>query len=199
MISVVIATFGDDSWKELAKRAARSVERQSESPSSVHLVHAESLHEARNQGAEEAVGDWLLFLDADDEIDDRYLEFMMVKVNEINNADALIQPATLGVYPNGSTDDSPVVIPAKNNILDGNHMVIGTLVRRDTFLKVGGFKDFPFWEDWELWIRCVKNGSLQVIQDKAIYRVHVNDGGRNLAPSRNEMNALFKKIRKIHG
>lgn len=177
-ISVIIATFGDPSWRTLAERAGMSAFEQSVSALEVIKSHEDTLHDARNNGAEKASGEWLIFLDADDQLDYRYIESMSNRIVELDNADYLIQPATLGVT-NGVEDDFPVVIPAKSSIYIGNWMVIGTAVKRDTFRRVGGFSDFPCWEDWVLWAKCVHSGSSATVASDAIYRVTVNQNSRN--------------------
>ena len=176
MISVIVGTFGADSWRDLAEqRAVKSVMEQSLSPVSVHQIHADTLHEARNQGAAEATGEWLCFLDADDELDTHYLRAM---TDVIRDEDMLIQPATV-YLTGGEPDSAPFLIPRFNSILDSNWMVIGTLVRKATFMSVGGFQGWPIYEDWDLWIRCLRQGSILETAPAAIYKVHQGQSTRN--------------------
>jgi GT2 family glycosyltransferase len=126
----------------------------------------------RNCAAAHSTADWLIFLDADDELDPEYIEWMLQGTTDIR------QPATLGVV-DGVEDDYPVVIPPKPNILTGNHLVIGSMVRRELFQSVGGFRPLPVLEDWDLWIRCFRAGATWGVCPKAIYRVHVRQGSRN--------------------
>lgn len=177
-IAVVIASFGDHSWYERAAGALASASRQTLEPGHVHHVHRDTLHEARNAGAEMTEAEWLIFLDADDELDVEYVESMAAFLEANDDTDWLVQPATLGVV-DGVEDDEAVVIPAAANILERNWMVIGTLVRRSQFLRVGGFRDLPALEDWDLWIRCVRDGAELGVAPEAVYRVHVNAGSRN--------------------
>lgn len=180
-LSVCIGTFGAERWKRLAQyRALVSVERQTVAPVDCRLVHAESLHEARNRAAKEAAGEWLCFLDADDELDSHYLE-AMARALEGDGPDLrLLQPSTIGVYPDGRTDGAPVLHPPKNLHIS-NYLIIGTVVRRDQFLRVGGFADLISHEDWDLWLRCWIDGAVVVPVPDAIYRVHVSRNSRNSA------------------
>lgn len=193
MISVVIATFGDDRWRVLAGQAYESARNQTVEPDEIIHVHGDALHTARNAGAEKATSEWLIFLDADDTLDQHYCEQMQQTMAHLSG-DYLLQPATLGVYPDGHTDRVPVVIPAKSSIYAGNWMVIGTAIRREQFLRLGGFVDLPAWEDWHLYIRAIRDGAKTLVVPGAIYRVAVRNDGRNTL-SIDDSAALFQKIR----
>ena len=93
MISVIVGTFGDPLWKEKAHRALSSVRAQTVKPASVHAIHGVSLDQARNQGAEWALGEWLLFLDADDTIRPEFLEAMSQTISSIGDRNVLLQPS----------------------------------------------------------------------------------------------------------
>lgn len=181
-ISVVVGTFGDEAvWEPLAQRATKSAHWQTTLPHEVLHVHGDTLAGARNEGAEIVSGDWLLFLDADDELDAEYIEAMTSAIWRVmarsDARDFLLQPATLGIVGD-RVDPEPVVIP-QCRLAEGNYMVIGTLVARDQFLRVGGFRELPVAEDWDLWCRCRIDGAVTVPVPAAIYRVHVNEQSRN--------------------
>lgn len=195
-ISVVVATYGAEMWKETAQRALASAAEQSLGPHEVLHEHGSTLAEARNDGARRATGDWLLFLDADDELDHNYISAMTGAIRAHEDRPVLFQPATLGVV-DGVEDSHPVVIP-KRDIKTGNYMVIGTLVERDLFNKVGGFLEWPLYEDWCLWIRCMQNGAESIPVPCAVYRVHVNPNGRN-NPDRDLQVKVYNDIRRKHG
>jgi hypothetical protein len=186
-IGVCIGTYGDyRRWADILNaRAWPSVARQTARPAFTRWVHGKTLHDARNHAAADfdrrrrsKPGDWLVFLDADDELDPRYLEAIHDAATDLDGADWLLQPATIGVYPDGTEDAAPVVIPPKP-LLDGNYLVIGTAVRSAQFHRVGGFADWPYCEDWDLWIRCWLDGAQSKPVPDAIYRVHVNPTSRN--------------------
>ena len=171
-VGVVIGTYGDiDVWSPLVLRAVESVNQQSVKPEKIIWRHGATLHEARNEAIETLDTEWVIMLDADDELDPLYVEAMLDGDGDIR------QPATLGIQ-DGVEDDEPVVIPRKN-LLDGNYIVIGAMCRPADVLAVGGFRDFSVLEDWDLWIRMALSGKKIVPVPKAIYRVHVNRGGRN--------------------
>lgn len=171
-VTVIIPVYGDvERWGLLAERALASALNQSAPAADVVVSVADTLQEARNRPASAAETEWLCFLDADDELDPRYLEAMLAGSGDLR------QPATLGVVE-GREDPFPVVIPAKP-LLDGNYIVIGALVRREIFERAGGFIELPAYEDWDLWIRCWLEGAVITTCPEAIYRVHVRPDGRN--------------------
>ncbi len=185
-IAVCIATFGDASrWGPMVKNhALPSVRRQTLVPRRCTWTHRTTLHDARNDAAKPRDvpgqipdGRWLCFLDADDELDDGYIEAMTAAATDLDG-DWLLQPATLGVYPDGHEDPRPVLIPPRP-LLDGNFMIISTLIRAEQFRRLGGFDDLEMYEDWDLWIRAWLDGARFKAVPDAVVRVHVNSQGRN--------------------
>ena len=63
-------------------------------------------------------------------------------------------------------------------------MVIGTLVQRAVFEEVGGFREWPIYEDWCLWQRCWLRGAEPVEVPDAHYIARIMPSSRNRGPSR---------------
>lgn len=186
-VGVVVATYGDvEEWRPLARKATDSCEVQTIRPDSIIWWHGDSMADARNIGASLSQTDWLIFLDADDTLDERYVEEMLAGSGDLR------QPSTLGVYPDGSTDNEPYLIQPKRNLLEGNHIVIGAMIRNSLFKEMGGFDDLPILEDWDLWIRCWLVGANITACPGAIYRVGVNDSGRNSSSAHGD---VYTRIR----
>lgn len=185
-VSIIVGTFGDYRWANRGRDAVRKVERTEFVRDSI-LAHGKTLAQARNDGAGVARTEWLIFLDADDELAPGYVDAMLAGEGDIR------KPATLGVYPDGSEDDEPVVIPERD-LEVANHIVIGAMCRRDLFLKVGGFAELPALEDWHLWRRMVKAGATIGTVPEAVYRVGVNPNSRN--QNTKAHNETYWKIRR---
>lgn len=184
--TIIIATYGDAKWPELAReRALPSTLGQ---PANVILSHRETLSEARNHGAELASGDTLIFLDADDELAPGYVEAI-----ESGTAD-LRSPAIQYVYPDRT--EEPVLLKPKN-LRRGNYLPIGTAIRREVFWAVGGFREYAAWEDWNLMVRCFLYGATIEQIPEAVYRAFWSPTGRNNLTRQQAIN-LMRKMRRDH-
>lgn len=185
--TVIIATYGDERhWNRVAAKAVESALSQSVGVDLIR-IHGDTLAEARNSAAVSASTEWLCFLDADDSLDSVYVEKMLSASGDIR------RPATLGVYEDGTQDDFPVLIP-RTNLSESNFIVIGAFVRREQFLRVGCFRELPALEDWDLWIRCWRDGASIEDVPEAIYRVTVRQDSRN---QQSELhNRAYRDIRR---
>lgn len=164
-VSVVIATYGHEVWKTMARTAAESVVGAKQ----VILSHDTTLATARNSGAQQATGDRLVFLDADDELAPDF-------ISRVVETEDILQPKTIYRDEN-STSDAFWIAP-RENLLMGNHIVIGAPVNRRLFLASGGFDEYPIAEDWALWLKMKKLG-VTFGRTEATYIVNVNHTGRN--------------------
>lgn len=171
MISVIIATYGESHWEELARtRALPSVEGQAEDIVIGHDPDA-SIAQVRNKLARGALGDWLCFLDADDELDSSYIDVMENAASQVGY-DHLLTPNVQQIIQ--GRRKGPRFYP-EVNLEKGNWLIVGTLVSREMFDRAGGFGDYPHgFEDWSLWAKCAKLGAQVVKVRHAIYIQHVN-------------------------
>ena len=171
-VTVIVATYGDkDRWDRISMRALLSAEGQTRIPDDIIRAHGDTLHGARNAAAIAAKTEWLCFLDADDELHPEYIEAMEC-------ADGDLRYPMMQTVVNGIDVDSPKDL-ANHDLIQGNFMVIGTFVRRNQFLRVGGFSNIPVYDDWELWLKCVLMGDSAKLVPAAIYRMHDVPGSRN--------------------
>lgn len=194
-VTVVVATFGEYSWVELAhKRAVPSVEGVP-----VLQPHGRTLHDARNEGLEAVKSEWVCFLDADDQLTPGYFEAMALGTADLR------APSVSYVKPNGNA--RPPYMPRVAGhahdcrpgcLRDGNWLVVGTVARTELLQRVGGWRDFAWSEDWDLWLRChLAGASIEAIPD-AVYRAHVRHDSRNRAPSREEKLAAHHAIHEAN-
>jgi glycosyltransferase involved in cell wall biosynthesis len=174
-ISVLIATYGEDEWRDLAwSRAYPSAKAQIEDVACFHDPEG-TIASVRNEMANTARGEWLLFLDADDEIAPGYISAMTRAAERVGDGPALLTPAVQQLRKNGSVRGAPTFFDRGISLRDDNWLVIGTLVQRDFFLSVGGFDEYPHgFEDFSAWSKCFRAGATVVKVPDAVYRYWVN-------------------------
>jgi hypothetical protein len=184
-VTVIVATYGDQRWVDLARqRAIPSAAAQAP----VLEVHGPTLSAAPNLGAEDAATEWVVFLDADDELEPGYLD-----VTPAPAADILVPRVRYVGGPTGGDEEPaeagwPSVVARHPRhgghcypacLEYGNFIVVGAPVRRDVLIAVGGFRDLPIWEDWDLWLRCHRAGARFAMSEASVYRAHRSPRGRN--------------------
>ncbi len=175
-VSVIIGTFGDPAWEGRARKVALpSVEGQEAFEVLIGHEPDGDIASCRNRLAAQASGEWLCFLDADDELHPGYLDAMRSAAP--GSGRALLTPAVAYVRQRGRLPRAtmwPVV-----DLRHGNYLVIGTLVQRAVFEEVGGFRVWPLYEDWCLWQRCWIRGATVVEVPEAVYIANVRFRSRN--------------------
>lgn len=181
-VSILICTYGGDEWRDLAmSRAYPSTIDQGALEVNTHHFWGDSLADSRNWAAEDAKGDWLCFLDADDELCPGYIaEMAKVERRRLYHDSLTLEQTEVALLaPAVSYDGSTPGIPNRGGWPSVNECVIGTLVPRALFLELGGFRELPSLEDYDLWLRCAKAGARIVHVPEAVYCAHVTPGSRN--------------------
>jgi glycosyltransferase involved in cell wall biosynthesis len=174
-ISVCVATYGDPEWRQKRKRAIRSIEHQGFNDWIVYHDDEGTIATSRNSAAEQATGDWLCFLDADDELAPGYIGAMEAAVERegTDGKRRLLFTPAVSVVRNGRA--GPATFFKEVPLRQANWLVIGTLIHRDLFWEVGGFHEAEHGlEDWALWSKCVRAGASIVKVPDAVYRYHAN-------------------------
>ena len=116
---------------------------------------------ARNRGFEKATGDWVLFFDSDDQMEEglvaSYVKLIERAENKGKPLDLISARSTL-VFPDGSQRQAPF----HRKDLFANHLLHGQLatqryaVRREFFTDTDGWNiNLPRWNDWEVGLRLL--------------------------------------------
>jgi GT2 family glycosyltransferase len=195
-VTIAVGTFGDASWPALA--ASRAIPSAEQFGCPIVHVHADTLHDARNQALDLVDTEWVIHLDADDELEPGYIDAMAAATADLR------APAVR--YMQGRVPD-PLRIPkvaghqhdcTADCLTEGNWLVIGTAVRADLVRRVGGWRDYAWSEDWDLWVRCWLAGATVEAVPDAIYRAHVRHNSRNRGASRDIRNACHRAIHEAN-
>lgn len=194
-LSVVIASYGDDCWFDLAlQRAYPSAQMEVDDVVMEHWEHG-PIEAVRNVAVARSKGDWVCFLDADDELGRGFADAMRRAPGDDRRR--LLAPAV--EYVREHVSSAPEIPNTRHPMPPLNHCVVGTVVARQMFEDAGGFNEnyWP-WSDYELWLRCARRGGRVVEVPEAVYRVHVNPGSDNNTLTAREGQALGQRIHREH-
>ena len=112
---------------------------------------------ARNLGAQNASGKYLLFLDSDDVIKPEYIDTCVDILERQPQVKLVYSQAAFFGAQQGSWD-VPMYSGIKS-LLTENRIFISAMHRKIDFFAVSGFDEsFRTHEDWDLWIRMLSSG-----------------------------------------
>lgn len=109
---------------------------------------------ARNAGISKAEGEWILPLDADDKIGNRYLELAYNRMIAEPNVGLIYANAVFFGDKNGNWNLMPYDY---KTLLRSNIIYCSAFYKKEDWIKCGGY-DINMkhgWEDWELWINLL--------------------------------------------
>ena len=191
-LTVAVSTFGDERWTKLAhKRAIPSAEALGVP---VVYSHAGTLHDARNNGLAKVDTEFVVNLDADDELEPGYVEAMALGSADVRAPAVRYVHATVAgrpAMPRVAGHSHPCVAEC---LPWGNWLVVGSLVRADLVRSVGGWWAEPVYEDWSLWLRCYRAGATFEAIPAAVYRAWVRPDSRNRSRPMEERNRVHHEI-----
>jgi glycosyltransferase involved in cell wall biosynthesis len=190
--TVAVGTFGGDRWRDLAQ--TRAVPSAQQLGVRVVHAHAETLHDARNTAVSHVDTEWVIHLDADDQLTPGYLAGM-------NNVDADVRAPAVS-YLTGAHATPPAMprVGGHTHTCDadclqwGNWIIVGAAVRTQLIRDIGCWHDYPWSEDWSTWARCWQAGATIAPAPQAVYLAHVNRASRNRSASRAARLAAHRQI-----
>lgn len=196
-VSIAVATFGEPKWVQLAnERAIPSAQQQG-----VQVIHchADTLHDARNLALARVDTEHVIFLDADDELEPGYVQHMATGRADIRAPSVRYVRANARGHPKLPQVAGHRHTCTQDCLTQGNWLVIGSCARTEAMKKVGGWRDFPWSEDWDMWLRCYLAGYTIEPLPQAVYRAHVNPRSRNRAASQAAKLAAHRAIEAANG
>lgn len=191
-VTIAVATFGDQSWIDLAQRAIATAMPQARCV----YAHRGTLAEARNAALAMVETEWVVHLDADDELEPGYINALADGTADLRAP--AVRYVGWGIprepyIPRVASCSHPE--PCVGDCLPGgNWLVVGTAARAELLRSVGGWEEWPVYEDWALWLRCQQAGATVEAIPSAVYRAHVRPDSRNRAPSIDERNRVHHQI-----
>jgi glycosyltransferase involved in cell wall biosynthesis len=197
----IVVPATDDVWLRLARQRAIP----SAQALGVPVVEGvgPTVMDARNDGLAQVTTEWVVHLDADDELEPGYLDAMAAGTADVR------APAVRYMLPGGrpGTDVGPAMprVAGHTHACEasclpyGNWLVVGAAVRTDLVRRVGGWRGYEWSEDWDLWLRCHLAGATIEPVPAAVYRAHVRWRSRNRAISPAKRLAVHRQIAAANG
>lgn len=151
---------------------------------------------ARNRGIHEATGDWILFLDADDECSKELVKTYVTKIKEATEKFSMIYTAYFQIDMN-SHIISPKLSGKRLSDIEGFCDILirnpiispsGVIVNKELLLEMTGFNTtIKYDEDVDLWVRLLdSNHSIEYIDWPLSYiRRHSNNTTSSMSTSHN--------------
>lgn len=203
--SICIATYGDGRWRKLAQERAYLSALAQDEVDEIVILHLDegTVASARNEAAARAQSDWLVFLDADDELASGYIEAMKDVLDLEESHDRLLLTPAVAYITNTPKRmiEEPPKFWREVPFTQGNWLVIGTAIKRSFFFDIGGFADEPAfgaYEDYELWLRADKAGARIRKVPEAVYRAWKEPDSRHRGVSRETRLGWHYEIGRRH-
>jgi glycosyltransferase involved in cell wall biosynthesis len=173
-------------------------------PANVKIIHKQNggPASARNFGVQHSKGDFLLFLDSDNQILPDYLNKAMTVISrDVDLGVVYSKPEFFGTH-------QPEVIRFEvkefnfDALLAGNYIDMCSLVRREAFLEVGGFDENASligWEDADLWTRLALTRWRFKFLDETLFKYRVREDSLMGSANRESKVKMLRYFGAKHG
>ncbi|MEX0748993.1 MAG: glycosyltransferase [Candidatus Saccharimonadales bacterium] len=165
----------------------------------VEIIHQQNkgVVATKNLGIEKTSTYWTIFLDADDKIENDYVEKL---INTAHSGGYAIVYTDMKVF--GATND---VIKARpfniRSMLQRSYVHNSSLIKTSYLKQIGGYKEEmrDGVEDWELYLTLYEAGAKFGYHDEPIfsYRYHDSSMSRNTQVAKREME-FYRRIAGLH-
>ena len=178
---VVLVNDGSPDTPELEKAIAPWRDK-------INYLHTENcgLAGARNNGIRAAKGELIALLDSDDMWEPNYLEVQVASLDCDPTADVVYPRALLfgeGSYASTCSNPSTGEVTFSRLVQQQISVMVSVLARRSALESAGLFDDrLRSCEDFDMWLRCVKNGSRIVYHDDVLVRYRVRGDSLSADP-----------------
>jgi glycosyltransferase involved in cell wall biosynthesis len=140
---------------------------------------------ARNRGIREALGEYILPLDADDALDPSFLETCVAVLRARPEVDIVgTDMLTFGAR----SDRVPLQLPLTPSVAARvNPLFYCSLYRRHVWERAGGYRENMVlgYEDWDFWVSCAERGFRAVRVPEPLFLYRVKAESRDVTARRN--------------
>lgn len=192
-VEVIVVDDGssDDTWQRLEKFGPRIVRLQQERGGA---------YRARNLAASLAKGEWLAFLDADDDWMPGKLAAQLALADE-NTAIVYTDRLNFGDITRVKERQSDSVTLYEGDVfeplLKGNFITLSSVImRKSWFEKMGGFAvERRGVQDWDMWLRSAASGGVVRLCGEPLtrYRLHAGQMSNDLDQRAADREAVLKR------
>lgn len=199
-VTIAVPTCGDLMWKHMGDQALEKAKQTgATSFVRVHLPNG-TVSEARNEALRQVDTKYVVFIDADDDLDPHYLEGIDLTADVTATAiqyDERVGPQIPRVWLHEHQGYKPHDGPCTGDCLpDGNYIHIGAFINVKAALAVGGFGEYPVYEDWALYLAMQQNGATFDTHYASVYMANTreNPSHRNKAIPLEKRNLIHEDI-----
>ncbi|HKO79454.1 MAG TPA: glycosyltransferase family A protein [Chitinophagaceae bacterium] len=191
--NIEILVVNDGSTDEFTLSVLRNIEQ-----AKVRVIHKENGHlsSARNAGIQQAKGEFILTLDADDKFHKKFLELALPNFKDANIG-------VVSCYVKAFGDRSYKWKPRGGNALNflfRNECCGNSLFRRKVWEEAGGFDEQmkSGYEDWEFWIRVTKSGWVVKVLRQYLFNYRITAKSMLLSSSEPKRREIVSYIVNKH-
>jgi len=140
--------------------------------------------EARNKGIEAAASEYVMVLDADDQLHPVYIE----KVASLLDQNPQVAIAYSSYREFGDRSRVVLLPPFDPVVLLTDCIIMGcAMFRKSIWQMLGGYDRNQIFEDWELWIRIVTRGWKALGTPEPLYFYRVHGGSKDLEANKQRL------------
>lgn len=198
-VTVAIATYGSADWIKLAQQ--RAIPSVGDQAPVIYRHDDTGLAAARNATLGKIETEYVVHLDADDELTPGYIDALATGSADVR-APAVQYLREGDRYGRGAR--VPRVAGHRHLceadcLTAGNWLAVGAAAPVALLREVGGWRDWPVYEDWDLFLRCYLAGATFEAIPTAIYRAFVRSDSRNRGPTRAAKDETHARIVEANG
>jgi len=194
---IIVDDGSTDNTKEIVKSFQNKDER-------IKYVYQDNQGEsgARNTGLRESQGEYIAFLDSDDEWLPEKLEKQLELFQHSDKKNLGFVSCNALIKEGDRAREYKIPRYRKNfeELLKGNFICSpsSVIIKNKVFNSVGGFdKKLKMGPDWDMWIRIAQKYDFDFVPEP-LFKYYVHEGWINLSDEKRDLEYIFQKYRKYY-